>query len=87
LSAASSRSRPRSISASVAVNGRAIRITRRTRRCARCWRLVRDASPVRDRIRKRARRVVLVPIERSEFDSEQQTPPAYVANAGILLLQ
>jgi hypothetical protein len=43
--------------------------------------------PVRNRIRKRARRVVLVPIERSEFYSEQQAPPADVANAVIFLLQ
>ena len=34
-----------------------------------------------------ARRVVLVPIERSEFYSEQQAPPADVANAVIFLLQ
>jgi len=30
--------------------------------------------------------VVFVPIERSEFHSEQQTPPAHVANTGIPLL-
>ena len=34
---------------------------------------------VGDRIRKSARRVVFVPIERSEFHPEQQAPPADVA--------
>src|SRR5215471_19072610 len=43
--------------------------------------------PVCNRIRKSARRVVFVSIERSEFHSEQQTPPAHVANTGISLLQ
>ena len=42
---------------------------------------------VGNRIRKRARRVPFVPIERVEFQPEQQAPPTHVANTGISMLQ